>query len=369
MTDIAQPADLPALTADEVARQPLPGLGAPADIAFRPDDRLISFLWSPEGNLTRQLFGFDPETGARRVLVAPSEGTTEEGISLAEALRRERTRQVGLGVTQYAWAPKGNRLLIPLRGGIFVQDGDGPPRELVAPGPTPAQDAQFARGGDQIAYVRDDDLWIVPAEGGQPRPLTKNAGATGVTRGLAEFIAQEEMGRRHGFWWSPNSQLIAYVEVDERHIPRYQIVHQGKASTGAEAREDHHYPFAGQPNAKVRLGVISATGGTTVWMDLGSAEDIYLARVDWLPDGTLCAQIENRAQTQLDLVRFDPATGRGKLLLRETSDVWINLHDLFRPLKSSDGGFGGFIWASERTGFRHLYLYDPEGRLIRPLGP
>ena len=93
-----------------------------------------------------------------------------------------------------------------------------------------------------------------------------------------------------------------------------------------------------------------------------TAEHEYLARVDWRPDGSLVAQFENRAQTRLDLVRFDPATGKSRLLLSETSDVWINLHDLFKPLKR-----GGFLWASERSGFRHLYLCDDEGALLRQL--
>ena len=92
--------------------------------------------------------------------------------------------------------------------------------------------------------------------------------------------------------------------------------------------------------------------------------DEYLARVVWCPDGTLSAQVQNREQTELTLVRFDPRSGRRTTLLRETTDVWINLHDMFRPL---EGGKGEFIWASERTGFRHLYLYTEQGELVRPL--
>lgn len=357
---------VPALTPEDVARQPLPGLIAPSDLAFSPDDRLVSFLWSPEGSLTRQLFGFDPETGARRVIVAPSEGTTEEGISREEALQRERLRQLTLGVTQYAWARGANRLLIPLRGGIFVQDGvDGPPRPVVPPGPAPALDPRFSPDGSAIAFVREGDLWVVSVDRECARPITRGAREAGVTRGLAEFIAQEEMHRREGFWWSPDGTQLAYAEVDERHIPIYRIVHQGKDAVGADAQEDHAYPFAGRDNARVRLGVVPASGGETVWMDLGD-DDVYLARVDWLPDGSLAAQIQNRAQSVLDLIRFDPTTGRGELLLRETSDVWINLHDMLRPLKT-EGRWSGFIWASERTGFRHLYLYDARGALVRPL--
>jgi dipeptidyl-peptidase 4 len=173
---------------------------------------------------------------------------------------------------------------------------------------------------------------------------------------LAEYIAQEEMGRCRGYWWSPDSRQIAFIEADETHIPIYHIVHQGKAMTGAEAEEQHRYPFAGAANARVRLGVLSLGSGEIIWMDLGEEEDIYLARVDWLPDGFLSAQIENRRQTQLRLVRYDPRVGIGELVFEESSSTWINLNDLFKPLKD-----GRFLWGSERDGYRHLYLYEKSG--------
>jgi dipeptidyl-peptidase-4 len=95
---------------------------------------------------------------------------------------------------------------------------------------------------------------------------------------------------------------------------------------------------------------------------LPTAEHEYLCRVDWRPDGSLVAQLENREQSRLDLVSFDPVTGQRRLLLSETSEIWINLHSLFRPLKR-----GGLLWASERSGFRHLILCDDAGQLVRTL--
>jgi dipeptidyl-peptidase-4 len=348
---------------EEVARQPLPGMAAPGEFAFSPDDRLLTFLWSPERTLTRELDQLDLETGERGVLVAPARGTTEEEISLEEALRRERQRQLALGVTSYAWATRASRLLIPLRGGVYVQDGPGAPlRCVVGPGPAPALDPALSPEGRWVAFVREGELFVVDAAGGEPRQLTLGGRENGRTRGLAEFVAQEEMGRSRGFWWSRDGKRLAFVEVDEEHLPVYRIVHQGKDEVGPGAQEDHRYPFAGAANARVRLGVVSIEGGEPIWLDLGPEPDVYLARVDWLPDGRLVAQVENRAQTALDLVRFDLASGQRETILRETSDVWINLHDLFRPLDD-----GRFIWASERTGFRHLYLHGPDGALIRPL--
>ncbi len=354
---------------EEVARFPLPGMLAPSDFAFSPDDRLLTYLWSAEGNLTRELYALDLATGATSLALAPpAAATTEEGLTPEERLRRERQRQIALGVTHYAWAQRRSRIVIPLRGGVTTLDGPGASRRTLVPeGGVPAIDPQLSPDGAWVAYVQNGELVVIPAEGGEPRQLTRGARETGRTHGLAEFIAQEEMSRSRGFWWSPDSRWLAFAEVDESAIPLYRIVHQGKDEVGEAAQEEHRYPFAGQANARVRLGVVALEGGDPVWMDLGPDDDVYLARVDWLPDGALTAQIENREQTQLDLLEFDPRTGASRRLLRETSDVWINLHDLFRPLDPDGPTEGGFIWASERSGFRHLYLYDRRGRLIRPV--
>ncbi len=352
------------LNLEEVATYPLPGTAVPGSLAFSPDDKLVTYLFSPEGGLNRQLYAFDLETAVTRQLVQPpGGGVTDDNISHEEALRRERLRQRETGITQYAWSKKGDRLLIPLNNNLYVQDGpDAPLRLLLVNDGPPILDARFAPDGQQVAYVQDAELYVLPAAGGTPRQITREARGTGRTHGLAEYVAQEEMGRYHGYWWSSDSQHIAFAQVDETHIPIYRIVHQGKDAVGNGAQEDHRYPFAGQANARVKLGVVPVNGGDPVWMDLGSNEDIYLARVAWLPDGRLTAQVQNREQSRLDLLAFDPQTGAATTLFTETSVVWINLHNLFTPLRN-----GRFLWGSERTGYQHLYLYEGNGELVRPL--
>jgi len=357
------------LSLEDAAAYPLPGLVHPQSVAFTPDDRAITYLRSPERSLTRQLYRLDLETGEETLLMTPpGGGVTEENLSLEEKLRRERQRVRELGITTYAWAKAGDRLLVPLTGDIHVQDGErGPLRTVVDAGDKPALDPQLTRDGRSLAFVQDDELYVVDAGGGAPSQRTRGARGTGKTHGLAEYIAQEEMARSHGFWWSWDGALLAFTEVDETQIPKYRIVHQGKDGTGEGAEEDHAYPFAGHANAKVRLGVVAAAGSDRVtWMDLGDDPEQYLARVQWMPDGSLTAQVEDRAQTSLRLLRLDPRTGRSTELLAETSDIWINLHDMLRPI--AEGPLAGhFVWASERSGFRHLYLYDRGGALVRPL--
>lgn len=351
---------------DRYFQLPLPGTVYPTGLAFSPDDTNITFLFSPELSLINQLFVYDIQTGSQQPLVVQA-GLSEENVTPEETLRRERLRQISLGVTQYAWAEKTDRLLIPFPNALYVLDSLTSPLRILLDSPDHSiQSPQLSPDGEWVAYVQEDELYVVPFQEGQPRPLTHGARGTGKTHGLAEYIAQEEMDRLEGFWWSPDSRWIAFEEVDETHIPVYPIVHQGKAlANGAVPQEDHRYPFAGQPNAIARLGIVSIEGGEPIWLDLGPETDIYLARVQWFPDGSLVVQRENRMQTVLDVLKFNPQNGECSLLLQEENKTWINLHNFLKPLGKEAGS--GFIWASERSGYRHLYLYDDQGHLVHPL--
>ncbi len=372
--DAPSPLTEGSITAEDVATHPRPGTSTPASLKFTPDGKKITYLFSPEASLNRDLYVHDPASGERALLFTPPEGgATEENLSEEEKLRRERLRMRSLGVTRYAWSKHGDRFLVPLRGDIWVQEGiEGRFHKVVDSDGAPALAARFSRDGEWIAYVQDAELYVVPALGGEPDQVTRGARGRGKTNGLAEYIAQEEMGRHDGFWWSHDARKLAFVQVDERHIPTYRIEHQGKDQPH---HEDHGYPFAGQPNAKVRLGVVERDGGAPRWLDLGAtgiagdrdAADLYLARVHWMPDGSLLAEVENREQTKLHLIRYSDK-GEATLVLEESSDVWLNLNGGFRALEDvAEPLQGGFLWMSERTGFAHLYLYDAAGEEVRAL--
>lgn len=337
-------------------------MSTPVMFAFSPDDSLLTYLYGRNQSPIRQLYALDMETAESRVIQASVEPVSQE-LSLEEQLLRQRQRQLGQGIVRYAWADDRDLILIPAQSGVYVKEGaDSPARLVVSNEEGPVQNPTLSPDVSTIAFVRDAEVYVVPIEGGAPRQITSGARGTGKTHGLAEYIAQEEMHRLTGLWWSKDSRHIAFEEVDETHIPVYRIMHQGKDETGPSAQEDHGYPFAGTENARVRLGVVPVEGGDPAWMNLGDDPDTYLARVNWMPDGSLCAQVQNREQTRLDLLRFDISAGQPSTLLTESSDVWINLNDMFRTLAD-----GSFIWASERTGFNHLYLYDSGGNLLRQL--
>ncbi|KAK6117730.1 hypothetical protein DH2020_048519 [Rehmannia glutinosa] len=340
---------------EEIVQYPLPGYGVPTLISFSPDDNLIAYLFSPDQTLYRKLFVFDPKSGKHELFFSPLDGGLDENnLSAEEKLRRERSRERGLGVTRYEWvktSSKRKRVMVVLPAGVYIQDTALQP-ELKLPSAfcSAIIDPHVSPDGTMLAYVRDNELH---------------------THGLAEYIAQEEMDRKNGYWWSLDSKYIAFTEVDSSEMPLFRIMHQGKNSVGSDAQEDHAYPFAGNSNVKVRLGVIPATGGPVTWMDLlcGQSEnEEYLARVNWMRGNILTAQVLNRTHSKLKILRFDIKTGQKKLILEEENETWINLHDCFTPLdKIPNKSTTGFIWASEKTGFRHLYLHDLDGVCLGPI--
>ncbi len=347
------------LTLADVVRQPRPGTLVPGGLAFTPDGAAVTYLFSEGGDLVRSLWRYDIVTGERGVLAGPPPASTSEGqLSREEELRRERARLRELGVTSYQWAKSAERpvLLVPGGGKLYAAIGDHTLRELV--GIEGAIDPRLSNDGRLVAYVRDGELFVAELAGGAPRQLTSGA-EDGLTNGLAEFIAQEELDRDHGFWWNDAGTQIAYIRADSRHIPDYPIVHQGTEGIDIE---HHRYPFAGAANAYVELGVVDVVSGETTWMDLGVDRDIYIANVAWRPDGTLTAELLSRDQKTLRWLAFDSVSGAATLLIEEYSEPWLNLSGDTRFLKS-----GEILRSSEKTGFRHLYLHDASGKELRAL--
>lgn len=328
-------------------------MAIPGKLRYSPDSKFVTYLFSERGDLARDLWRLDLTSGKKEHwLSPPGEAVTEENISRDEVLRRERQRLRETGITDYLWAEKANVMLLPLRGDLY-QVKDGATAKLAGGG---VIDPQITPDGRRVFFVRDNEVWCVD-DGGECR-LTTGAGP-GVTNGLAEFVAQEELDRSHGYWPSPNGERVAFEQVDERHIPVFPIVHLGKPVLEIE---EHRYPFAGMANARVKLGVVPSIGGRPTFMDLG-IEEGYIARVHWHPDGRLLVQWLSRDWHQLELLAYDVGTGAGKGILVDAIKPWVNLHDDLRIVEAT----GEFTWSSERSGFRHLYLHRPDGSLVRQL--
>ena len=323
------------LTIEQVARFPRPGSVIPANHQFTPSGEALTYLFSSEGNLARGLWRYDIATGARTLLAGPP---PRRQLTREEELRRERLRLREEGVTDYAFARKAARetLIVPAPSGVRVSFDGGPFVDL--PATAGAIDPQVSPDGLSVAFVRGGELHVAPTSGGDAVRLTHDA-TDGITNGLAEFIAQEELDRDHGFWWAPDSRRIAFVRVDSRHIPNFPIVHQGLPSVDVE---NHRYPFAGGANAVVQLGIVDIETRSVSFLDLGLDPDIYLARVNWRPDGVLTAQVLSRDQKELALAAFLP--GGPAVLLHERSEPWYNLHNDYVQLLAEAGWPALLAW-------------------------
>jgi dipeptidyl-peptidase-4 len=310
------------------------------------------------------LWQADPATGERRRLLGLEEllGGERQTFGEAEEALRERQRLSARGVTAYQWSPDGSRILVPLSGDLYEHDlSSGSTRRLTD---TPAAefDPRYAPDGSRIAFVRDGDLWLLDVQSRRTRRLTAGADDT-LSHGLAEFIAQEELGRTRGHWWSPDGNRIAFTEVDEGRVPVFALADYREPYGGLTRQR---YPRPGDPNATVQLWVArldtvapADSAAPAVRMDIPAGPDWYLARVAWRPDGgSLVVQVLPRDQDELRVVEVDARTGAARTLISERDDQWVSVGDdpLWLP-------GGGFLWTSERSGRNHLYRYSPDGRL------
>lgn len=342
------------LTPELAARLPLPGTVVPQQIRYVPDGKSVMYLYSGSDTMALSLWRYDIETNSHHLVVGP---TSENSMSANEELLRERTRMIWEGITSYQIAEHALKttVLIPQGGKLFVQRDTDPVQEI--PGVRDVMDPYILPDGSRVVYVYQDEVWTADTLTGQARQLTEGA-VSGVSHGLAEYAAQEELDRTHGFWVSPDQQMVAFEEVDTRQIPDFPIVHWETATSFVES---HRYPFAGCPNAQVRLGVVSIEGGDLLWLDLGSQEQ-YLARVVWTRDNNLAVMLLSRDHQRLVWRLYDAKTGDSRDLFEEVSSIWVNVGDDTRFLDSGD-----ILTSSEASGFRHLWQFsgaDGGGRQI-----
>jgi dipeptidyl-peptidase-4 len=333
-----------------------------------PDGRYVAYLRGGAQNKDRlDLWAYDITAKKHTMLVDASRLVPEERpLSADEAARRERQRTASLsGILEYEFSPDSHSILVPLGGDLYVYDLRAKPESAVrriTQTESFETDAHFSPQGHYLSFIRDQNLVVYDLKSGTERQITHDGGGL-ISYGMAEFIAQEEMGRTTGYWWSPDDRRIAFTRVDETPVPeaeRFEIY----ADSVRVVKQ--RYPAAGTNNVLVKLFVSELAKSDTapVEVDLGSNQDIYLARVDWFHDGqSLAVQRQSRDQKTLTLLRADATRGTTRELITEHSDTWVDLNDELTLLKES----AQFIWASSRTGHTHLYLYTDEGKLVHPL--
>jgi dipeptidyl-peptidase-4 len=331
-----------------------------------PDGRLIAYLKARDDDKDRfDLWAFDVSKREHRLLVdSRTLAGADKALSAEEEARRERQRTAAFsGIVEYSFAPDSHQLLIPLNGDLYLCDIARQPADAVrrlTRTDAYETDARFSPHSHFVSFVRDQNLYVIDLANGTERPVTREGGGL-VSFGMAEFIAQEEMGRDTGYWWSPDELRVVVARVDEtpvQEVERFEI----QANGARVVRQ--RYPATGTANARVDLYVADLGAERRVRLDLGAGHDIYLPRVEWFPDSRgIAVQRQSRDQKTLELLRFDPQTGQGRVLLTERSEHWVPLQDELTFLTRRPQ----FIWSSVRDGYQHLYLYGNDGTPIRQL--
>jgi dipeptidyl-peptidase-4 len=342
-----------------------PSISGPKVIGTKisPDGKRVTFLRGKESDQEQfDLWEYNIAAGELRELV-DSEilvKAEDENLSEEEIGRRERQRLRGKGIIEYFWNEQGTALLFPLGGDLYYLPLEGDVQRLTSTEEFET-DAQFSPLGNYVSFIRDRDLYAIELATGREIRVTTGASDT-VAHGVAEFVVQEELDRYTGYWWSWDESKIAFTRIHESPL---DLVHRYEGRTdGSVKTTPQRYPFAGSDNVLIQLGVVNLSDRSVSWLNLGEDKDIYLARVDWLRNNsTIAFQVLPRDQESLLLI-FAAADGSGqKVVVRERCDIWINLHKDLRFLKNAEQ----FLWTSERTGYRHIYLYANDGTLLGSL--
>jgi dipeptidyl-peptidase-4 len=359
-TDSARTNQTRLLTVERIYGTPNLSGSLTTGIEWSPDAKRISYLErNAQGNKDRtELWTMDAATGERKVLV---NSETLEAVTQPE--KTKATQATGLGRIQpgnYFWSPNGDSLLFVGSSNLVLLDLNTMAQKPLVSGDSDIQDPKFSPDGRWVSFVRDSNLWVLNVASGETKAITAG-GSEEILKGKLDWVYPEELDLTTAYWWSPDSSKIAFLEMDERPVRRYPIMDM---SSPAGALEYTRFPQAGEPNPIVRAGVVPVTGGQTKWMDTGSDMDVYVARIVWLHDSRRVA-IErlNRAQNRLDLLFCDAATGGSQSILAETDKYWINISDDLYFFSDDKR----FLWSSERSGFRHFYLYDLSGKQLDQL--
>jgi dipeptidyl-peptidase 4 len=276
------------------------------------------------------------------------------GVTREEAARRARA-------TDLVFSPQWTGALVDIQQDLYFYDFAGATATRLTSVAGPEEEATFSPDGKRVAFVRANNLFVVDVASSQERPLTSD-GSKDILNGKLDWLYQEEIygrGRFRGYWWSPDSSRVAFLQLDERPVPKYTVVDDISYRPNVEVTD---YPKAGDANPLVKLAVASISGGTPLWVGLGeyTSQDFLIVDVDWVPDSrSIAFQVQDREQSWLDLNLGDAASGRTTRVLRETTPAWVNTNG--SPMWLKDGSF---LWFSERSGFKHLYRYRRDGTQV-----
>jgi dipeptidyl-peptidase 4 len=320
-------------------------------------------LWRPDGRAfayrdREKVFLYDAATAQAKewFLVSALEQSTKKSGSSAQPFNWQNRR---VSETSMQWFPNDKDLLVSAGGHLFIVHPGGNSDQITS-ADDEEEDPKISPDGASILYRHDFNLYVLQVSDRKVTQLTSDGTPT-LMNGKLDWVYPEELDLGTASWWSPDSKFVAYFQFN---VSKEFMYPQADLLGERAVAEPERYPQAGTSNAQVKLGVVNATGGHTTWMDLGDTDYTLLARVNWLADSkTLAVQRLTRVQDQLELLFLDRSSGAGRTVLTEKSKTWINVSDDAHFLT----GRNEFLWSSEASGYRHLFLYSYSGERIRQL--
>ena len=286
---------------------------------------------------------YDPEP-ARKALAALASISDRAARAAAE-----RPRQ---------WNEDRTAFLVNHENDLYYAAADGSRAVRLTHTPAAEEVPTFSPDSAFIAFVRDNNLWVVDTATAAERALTTD-GSPDIRNGKADWVYEEEIygrGRPRVYWWSPDSSRLAFLRVDSSAEPRYSIVNNSQLK---QRVEDTVYPKAGEPNPTVRAFAATAAGGAPQELDLSgyTPATTLVTSLTWRPDSTgFVTTVTNRTQTWMDIVSSTAEAGPATVLFRETTRAWVDESPYFKFFDD-----GSFLFTSERDGWMHLYRYGPNG--------
>jgi len=286
-------------------------------------------------------------------------GRMEAAIAALPGVGRERARTAARSA-DLTFNPARSAVLFDLSDDLYVYDITTNVATRLTQEAGAELEPAFSPDGRRVAFVRHNNLVVTDvAATPRERRLTSDGGPQ-ILNGRLDWLYQEEIygrGRFRAFWWSPDSSAVAFLRLDERPVPEYTVVDHLPYRPTLEVTD---YPKAGDPNPLVSLGVARVEDGTVTWVDQAryAKDEILIVNVGWTPDSaSVVHQVQNREQTWLDLNLADPRSGSARTLLRETTPAWVGENG--NPVWLRDGSF---LWLRERSGFKHIYHVEANGR-------
>ena len=302
----------------------------------------------------REIARYDSTTGARTILVSAAQLTPSGKTAPLDirdyAWSDDATRLLVFTNARKVWrdSTRGDYWVLTLKGGRLQQVGSTAPEASL-------MFAKFSPDATRVGYVRGNNIYVERLDDGRVTQLT-NDGSETTINGTSDWVYEEELGVRDAFRWSPDGRSIAYWQFDSTGVGIFSLINTTDTLYPTVTRIP--YPKAGSTNSAVRVGVVGEGGGETRWIKTpGDPRNTYLARMEWVDNGSVAIQQLNRLQNQNDFLMGDVRTGEVRRVFRDESKTWVDLVD---DVKWIDGG-KAFLWISERDGWQHVYRLPRSG--------